>query len=122
MGRNIAATYMQPNKTGAGRFYGDNNLAGPGRCLRSPISTSSSSTTSSPRWWRASLSYLRYNSSEPGENPYPTISSPDQWYLDRIVDATQVNTTLTPSQHVGRRAAVRLQPLPEYRHAEVAGL
>ncbi|MBL8217378.1 MAG: hypothetical protein JNK87_42045, partial [Bryobacterales bacterium] len=49
------------------------------------------------QWWRASLSYLKYNSDEPGENPYPTISSPDQWLLGRKVDATQINNTITPS-------------------------
>lgn len=97
VGRNIAATYMLSNKATGGRFYGDNNLAGSG-----PLSSIADQKFIKfdhqiTSWWRASLSYLRYNSSEPGENPYPTISSPDQWYLDRYVDTTQVNTTLTPA-------------------------
>lgn len=97
VGRAIAATYLLPNKTGAGRFFGDNNLAGAGPLPSIADQKFAKLDQQITSWWRASLSYLRYNSSEPGENPYPTISSPDQWFLDRRVDATQVNTTMTPS-------------------------
>jgi hypothetical protein len=97
VGRNIAATYMLPNKTGAGRYYGDNNLAGAGPLPSIADQKFGKVDQQITSWWRASLSYLQYNSSEPGENPYPTISSPDQWYLFRKVHATQVNSTLTPS-------------------------
>jgi hypothetical protein len=46
-------------------------------------------------WWNANVSFLRYHSNEPGENWFPyTPSSPEQWILDRIVDATQVNNTI----------------------------
>jgi len=97
VGKNIAATYMIPNKTAGGRFYGDFNLAGAGPLPSIADQFFGKFDHQITSWWRASLSYLRYNSSEPGENPYPTISSPDQWYLARYVDATQVNTTLTPA-------------------------
>ena len=47
-------------------------------------------------WWNANLSFLRYHSNEPGENWFPgNPASPEQWVLDRRVDATQVNNTLT---------------------------
>ena len=47
-------------------------------------------------WWSANLSYLHYHSNEPGENWFPASpSSPEQWILDRNVNATQVNNTLT---------------------------
>jgi hypothetical protein len=97
VGRNIAATYMQANKSAAGRFYGDSNLAGAGPLPSIADQKFAKVDHQLFSWWRASMSYMRYNSSEPGENPYPTISSPDQWYLDRRVDATQINTILTPS-------------------------
>lgn len=97
VGRNIAATYMQANKSGAGRFFGDNNLAGAGPLPSIADQLFGKVDQQVTPWWRASLSYLRYNSREPGENPYPTISSPDQWFLERKVDATQLNSTLTPS-------------------------
>lgn len=96
VGRNIAATYMAPNKSGA-RFYGDSNLAGAGPLPSKADQQFAKFDHQITSWWRASLSYLRYNSSEPGENPYPTISSPDQWLLRRFVDATAVNSTITPS-------------------------
>ncbi len=97
VGRNIASTYMMPNKSGAGRYYGDNNLAGSGPLPSIADQKFIKLDHQILSWWRASLSYLRYNSREPGENPYPTVSSPDQWYLERRVDTTQVNTTLTPA-------------------------
>ena len=46
-------------------------------------------------WWRASLSYLRYFSLEPGNTEFPTVSSPDQWRLLRRVDTTQLNNMFT---------------------------
>lgn len=95
VGRNIAATYMAPTK--AGRFYGDSNLAGAGPLASKADQHFAKFDHQITQWWRASLSYMRYNSSEPGENPYPTVSSPDQWLLRRYVDATAVNSTLTPS-------------------------
>ncbi len=47
-------------------------------------------------WWNVNVSYLRYNSLEPGENWFPgNVASPQQWTLDRKVNATQINNTLT---------------------------
>jgi hypothetical protein len=47
-------------------------------------------------WWNANVSFLRYHSNEPGENWFPgNPGTPEQWQLDRRVDATQVNNTLT---------------------------
>ena len=46
-------------------------------------------------WWRASISYLRYFSLEPGNTEFPTVSSPNQWRLLRRVDSTQLNNLLT---------------------------
>ena len=46
-------------------------------------------------WWHASLSYARYFSLEPGNTWFPTESSPDQWRLQRRVDATAVNSLFT---------------------------
>ncbi|HEX4807907.1 MAG TPA: TonB-dependent receptor [Bryobacteraceae bacterium] len=46
-------------------------------------------------WWHASLSYARYYSLEPGNTWFPTESSPDQWRLQRRVDATAINNLFT---------------------------
>lgn len=95
VGRNIAATYMAPTRTSS--FYGSNNLAGAGPLPSIADQRFIKLDHQMASWWRASVSYLHYNSSEPGENPYPTISSPDQWTLERIVDTTQLNNTMTLS-------------------------
>ncbi len=47
------------------------------------------------QWWRASISYLRYFSLEPGNTWFPTPSTPDGWRLLRRVDATQINNLFT---------------------------
>ena len=46
-------------------------------------------------WWRASLSYLRYYSLEPGNNWFPGLSSPAGTELARRVDSTQLNNLFT---------------------------
>jgi hypothetical protein len=49
-------------------------------------------------WWRAGVSYLHYGSREPGYQYFINdIATPNQSLLVRHVDATQANTTLTPS-------------------------
>jgi hypothetical protein len=46
-------------------------------------------------WWRASLSYLRYFSLEPGNTWFTDPSTPDGWRLLRRVDTTQFNNLIT---------------------------
>ncbi len=94
VGRNIAATYMAPTREAA--FYGDLNLAGAGPLPSVADQRFIKLDHNLFSWWRANISYLGYNSDEPGENPYPTVSSPDQWILARRVDSTQINNTITP--------------------------
>ena len=50
-------------------------------------------------WWRASVSYLHYGSREPDNAyfGYRDPGTPGQVMVVRHVDATQANTTLTPS-------------------------
>ena len=50
------------------------------------------------KWMRASVSYLHYGSREPSYQTWINdIASPGQSLLVRFVDATQANTTITPS-------------------------
>jgi len=95
VGLAIAATYVKPQTVSA--FYGAPNLT-----QAAPLSSKASQKTAKldhevTRWWRASLSYLRYYSLEPGSTWFATVSSPDQWRLKRRVDATQFNNILTLS-------------------------
>ena len=95
MGLAIAATYVKPQTASA--YYGAPNLT-----QAAPLPSKASQKTAKldhefTNWWRASLSYLRYYSLEPGNTWFPTVSSPDQWLLERRVDTTQFNNILTIS-------------------------
>jgi hypothetical protein len=95
VGLNIAATYVLPQTTSA--FYGAPNLTSaailPCRASQDTAKLDHQVTT----WWRASLSYARYFSLEPGNTWFNTVSSPDQWRLQRRVDATAFNNVITLS-------------------------
>src|SRR5262249_10055115 len=94
VGYNIAQTFAAP--TSQARFYGDNNISYSGVL---PSKAGQGDVKLDHRiadWWNVNLSFLRYHSNEPGENWFPNLpSTPEQWVLDRIVDATQINTVLT---------------------------
>ena len=95
VGLAIAATYVQPQTTSA--YYGAPNLTQaallPARASQKTAKLDHEVT----KFWRASLSYLRYFSLEPGNKWFNTVSSPDQWLLQRRVDTTQFNNILTIS-------------------------
>jgi hypothetical protein len=95
VGLAIAATYVQPQTTSAS--YGSPNLTQaallPARASQKTAKLDHQMTN----WWRASVSYLRYFSLEPGNTWFPTVSSPDQWRLLRRVDTTQLNNIMTLS-------------------------
>ena len=93
IGLAIASTFPTPVTTA--RFYGDSNMPYaaqlPSKADQKTIKLDHRFTS----WWNASVSYMRYNSLEPGETWFPTsISSPQQWRLDRRVDATAINNTI----------------------------
>jgi hypothetical protein len=102
VGLAIAATYVQPQTTSAS--YGAPNLTQaallPARASQKTAKLDHQVTN----WWRASLSYLRYFSLEPGNTWFPTVSSPDHF------------------AHHGADRALRLQPLPELRLPGEPGL
>lgn len=97
VGLAIAATYMPPQTPPSS--YGATDLTGSAILpCRAAQYTAKLDEDFTP-WWRASLSYLRYYSLEPGNTWFPTVSSPDQWRLLRRVDTTQLNNlfTITPT-------------------------
>ncbi len=59
------------------------------------------------RFWRASISYLRYFSLEPGDTYFGNVSAPSQWRLQRRVDTTQINNIVTISLDYNYERAVR---------------
>jgi len=95
IGLALASYYPAPNVKG--QFYGDPNFD-----ATVPASNRADQTTWKGdhelfHWWRASASYLHYGSQEPGNRWFSNIASPNQGILRRKVDATQLNSTFTPS-------------------------
>ena len=96
-GKAMASTYVVPQTTAA--TYGAPNLTAVGvlpcRAAQKTVKLDHQITDK----WRASFSYLRYFSLEPGNTWFNTVSSPDQWRLQRRVDTTQLNNiiTITPT-------------------------
>jgi trimeric autotransporter adhesin len=89
------ASFFQPD-TSNPAYYGANDLNAPGRLpCRAAQYTGKLDEDFFP-WWRASVSYLRYFSLEPGNTEFVNnISTPDQWRLQRRVDTTQLNNLFT---------------------------
>lgn len=95
IGRSLASYYPQPNVTG--KFYGDLNYDATVAAYNRADQTTWKFDHEVTRWWKASGSYLHYGSQEPGNAWFGGVASPNQGLLRRKVDATQVNSTLTPS-------------------------
>lgn len=93
VGLAIAAAFQPP--TSAPSYYGANDLAAPGSLPCRAAQYAGKLDEDFTSWWRASVSYLRYFSLEPGNTEFPTVSSPNQWRLQRRVDATQLNNLFT---------------------------
>jgi hypothetical protein len=95
IGRNLASYYPLPNAQG--NFYGDLNYNATVAAYNRADQTTWKADHELFRWWKASGSYLHYGSREPSNAWFGNIASPGQGVLWRKVDATQVNSTLTPS-------------------------
>jgi hypothetical protein len=93
VGLNMAATYVKPQTVAP--YFGAPDLTAAAMLPVRGSQKTAKFDHEITKWWRASLSYMRYFSLEPGNTWFATVSSPDQWRLNRRVDATQFNNTLT---------------------------
>jgi len=94
-GLGVAATFAQPNISGASGF-GVTNTNWQGTLPSKADQKTAKIDERFKEWWSASLSFLKYNSLEPGETWFANlVSTPAQWRLDRRVDATQINNTIS---------------------------
>ena len=89
----IANTFVLPTRAPA--YYGDQDLTGSAQLQSHAAQKIFKLDEDFTKWWRGSVSYARYYSLEPGNTWFPTISSPDQWRLQRRVDATAINNSFT---------------------------
>ncbi|MES1257707.1 MAG: carboxypeptidase regulatory-like domain-containing protein [Acidobacteriota bacterium] len=95
VGKKLASYYPAPNVAGA--YYGAPNFDATVRAFNRADQLTFKGDQEIKSWWRASASYLHYGSQEPGNRWFPNqIASPNQGVIFRKVDATQLNTTLTP--------------------------
>ena len=113
----IAQTFAKPTSTAA---FGDTNVSYFGQL---PSKAGQGTVKLDHRvtdWWQANVSFLRYHSNEPGENWFPNLpSTPEQWVLDRRVDATQVNSTISvnPTTVLAVRYGFNRFPNDDYQHS-----
>jgi len=93
VGLKLASYFPLPNTPGS--YYGANNYSVTvpqyDRADQLDFKVDQEITTR----WRASLSYLHYGSREPSYPYFQNIASLNQSLIDRHVDATQANTTIT---------------------------
>lgn len=96
IGLKMASYYPLPN--GATTYYGAPNFTSTVRAYNRADQMTFKADHEFFRWWKASASYLHYGSQEPSNRWFPNqIASPNQGVLYRKVDATQANSTFTPS-------------------------
>jgi hypothetical protein len=93
VGLGIANAYELPQV--APVYYGANDITSSAQLPARAVQFTGKIDEDFRSWWRASVSYLRYFSLEPGNTWFPTVSSPDQWRLLRRVDTTQINNLFT---------------------------
>lgn len=98
VGRNLASYFPLPNV--AGTAYGEPNFDATVAAYNRADQTTWKVDHTLASWWRASASYLHYGSREPSNAWFGNIASPGQGILLRKVDATQANSTLTPTPTV----------------------
>ncbi|MBS1855748.1 MAG: TonB-dependent receptor [Acidobacteria bacterium] len=114
VGAAMAATYVLPQTTAA--YYGAPNLTTAAMLASRASQKTAKLDHELTRFWRASLSYVRYFSLEPGNTWFPTVSSPDQWRLQRRVDATQFNNILTISPTTVMTVRYGFNRFPNYSY------
>ncbi|MDE3168445.1 MAG: TonB-dependent receptor, partial [Acidobacteriota bacterium] len=114
VGAAMAATYVLPQTTAA--YYGAPNLTTAAKLASRASQKTAKLDHEFTRFWRSSLSYVRYFSLEPGNTWFPTVSSPDQWRLQRRVDATQVNNIVTLSPTTVMTVRYGFNRFPNYSY------
>jgi hypothetical protein len=96
VGLKMASYYPDPNVATA--YYGAPNFDSTVRAFNRADQMTFKADHEFTRWWKASASYLHYGSQEPSNRWFPNqIASPNQGVIYRKVDATQVNSTFTPT-------------------------
>jgi hypothetical protein len=113
----IAATYPVPASAPA--YYGANDYAVSSSIKARAVQYTAKLDEDFTNWWRASLSYSRYYSLEPGDTWWG-VSTQSGWRLLRRVDATAVNNifTVNPTTVVTLRYGFNRFPNFDYNSSQ----
>jgi hypothetical protein len=113
VGLKMASYFPAPNV--ATPYYGAPNFDSTVRAFNRADQMTFKGDHEVTRWWKASASYLHYGSQEPSNRWFPNqIASPNQGVIYRKVDATQINSTFTPSPTVVITARYGFNRFPNF--------
>lgn len=93
VGKALASYYELPQT--APTFYGANDITASASLPARAVQYTGKLDQDIRSWWRASVSYLRYFSLEPGNTWFKSPATVDGWRLQRRVDTTQLNNLFT---------------------------
>ncbi len=114
------ANAFQPPQT-APAFYGANDITGSATLPCRAAQYTGKIDEDFTSWWRASVSYLRYYSLEPGNTWFDSASTPDGWRLVRRVDTTQLNNLFTLSPTLVLTVRYGFNRFPNYSYTVSQG-
>jgi len=119
VGQNIVNTFELPKTAPA--YYGDQDLTGSSSLKSHAAQKVFKLDETFMSWWRASGSYARYYSLEPGDSWFTSVSSPSNWRLQRRVDATAINNTFTLSPTTVLAVRYGFNRFPNYGYKATQG-
>ncbi len=119
IGQNIINTFVAPSKAPA--YYGDQDLTASASLKSHAAQKVFKLDELFTSWWRSSASYARYYSLEPGNTWFTSVSSPDNWRLQRRVDATALNNNFTLSPTMILMVRYGFNRFPNYGYKATSG-
>ena len=114
----LANSYALPSSTPA--YFGANDLTAASSIKARAVQYTAKIDEDFTSWWRASLSYLRYYSLEPGNTWFNLASTTEGWRLQRRVDTTQLNNifTVNPTTVIAVRYGFNRFPNYDYNSSQ----
>ncbi len=116
----LAVASYFPTPTSAPAYFGANDLALSSSIKARAVQYTGKIDEDFTSWWRASLSYLRYYSLEPGDTWFNSDATQSGWRLLRRVDTTQLNNlfTINPTTVIALRYGFNRFPNFDYNSSQ----
>jgi len=115
-----AIANLYPTPSAAPSSFGGNDLTLASSIKARAVQYTAKLDEDFTSWWRASLSYLRYYSLEPGDTWFNSPATQSGWRLLRRVDTTQLNNlfTINPTTVVAIRYGFNRFPNFDYNSSQ----